>query len=80
MSDFAPTLTPIADHDEALAKAEAGVAALATNRNNRWYPKFHIASDGGWINDPNGLCFYKDRWHVFYWGRCTGATSPPPIW
>lgn len=65
MSD-APIYTPFADHDEQLAKAEAGVTALAATRNNRWYPKFHIASNGGWINDPNGLCFYKGRWHVFY--------------
>lgn len=66
MSDFAPTLTPIADHDEELAKAERGIAELAATRNDRWYPKFHIASNGGWINDPNGLCYYKGRWHVFY--------------
>lgn len=65
MSD-SPVLTPIADLDEQLAKAEAGVAKLASERNDRWYPKFHIASNGGWINDPNGLCHYKDRWHVFY--------------
>ncbi|MBW3083729.1 glycoside hydrolase family 32 protein [Bifidobacterium phasiani] len=78
MTDFTPTLTPFADHDAELAKAEAGVAKLAATRNDRWYPKFHIASDGGWINDPNGLCYYKGRWHVFYqlfpygtaWGLC----------
>ncbi|MBW3087731.1 sucrose-6-phosphate hydrolase [Bifidobacterium sp. 82T24] len=54
------------DHDEALARAEAGVAALAAERNDRWYPRFHIASPGGWINDPIGPCRFKDRWHVFY--------------
>ncbi|TPF96315.1 beta-(1-2)-fructofuranosidase [Bifidobacterium sp. UTCIF-39] len=65
-------------HDEALARAEAGVAKLAATRNDRWYPKFHIASNGGWINDPNGLCYYRGRWHVYYqlhpystqWGSC----------
>ncbi|PWG59715.1 glycoside hydrolase family 32 protein [Bifidobacterium catulorum] len=78
MSDFTPTYSPIKDHGEELAKAEAGVAKLAASRNDRWYPKFHIASDGGWINDPNGLCFHKGRWHVYYqlhpygtrWGSC----------
>ena len=55
----APVLHEIKNHSEALAQAEAGVAAMAAERNNRWYPKFHIASNGGWINDPNGLCFYK---------------------
>ena len=69
MTDFTPetpVLTPIRDHAAELAKAEAGVAEMAAKRNNRWYPKYHIASNGGWINDPNGLCFYKGRWHVFY--------------
>ena len=81
MTDFTPetpVLTPIRDHAAELAKAEAGVAEMAAKRNNRWYPKYHIASNGGWINDPNGLCFYKGRWHVFYqlhpygtqWGLC----------
>ena len=78
MTDFTPVYTPIHDHAEELAKAEAGVAKLRAERNDRWYPKFHIASDGGWINDPNGLCFFAGRWHVFYqlhpygtqWGSC----------
>lgn len=81
MTDFTPetpVLTPIRDHAAELAKAEAGVAEMAAKRNNRWYPKYHIASNGGWINDPNGLCFYKGLWHVFYqlhpystqWGLC----------
>ena len=61
----APVLHEIKNHGEELTKAEAGVAAFAAKSNNRWYPKFHIACNGGWINDPNGLCFYKGRWHVF---------------
>lgn len=34
--------------------------------NARWYPKYHIAAPGGWINDPNGFCFYKGQYHFFY--------------
>lgn len=76
----APVLTPIKDHAEELAKAEAGVAALAAQRNNRWYPKFHIASNGGWINDPNGLNFYNGRWHVFYQLHPYGTQWGPMHW
>ena len=50
MTDFTPetpVLTPIRDHAAELAKAEAGVAEMAAKRNNRWYPKYHIASNGG---------------------------------
>ena len=76
----APVLHEIKNHSEALAQAEAGVAAMAAKRNNRWYPKFHIASNGGWINDPNGLCFYKGRWHVFYQLHPYGTQWGPMHW
>lgn len=77
---FTPTLTPIKDHAAELAKAEAGVAELAARRDDRWYPKFHIASNGGWINDPNGLCFYRGRWHVFYQLHPYGTQWGPMHW
>ena len=83
MSDFTPNepvLTTIKDHAAELAKAEASVADMAAKRNNRWYPKFHIASNGGWINDPNGLCFYKGRWHVFYQLHPYGTQWGPMHW
>ena len=83
MTDFTPNepvLTPIKDHSEELAKAEAGVADFAAKRNNRWYPKFHIASNGGWINDPNGLCYYQGRWHVFYQLHPYGTQWGPMHW
>ena len=40
--------------------------------------QYHFMGGPGWINDPNGLCYYKGRWHVFYqlhpygtqWGLC----------
>ncbi|OZG57767.1 beta-(1-2)-fructofuranosidase [Bifidobacterium tissieri] len=67
-------------HDEALARAEAGVAKLAATRNDRWYPKFHIASNGGWINDPNGLCYYRGRWHVYYQLHPYGTQWGPMHW
>ncbi|MGO1859029.1 glycoside hydrolase family 32 protein [Ancrocorticia populi] len=51
---------------EQLAKAEAAVAALRETRNDRWYPTFHIAAPAGWINDPNGLSFFKDRYQVYF--------------
>ncbi|UUA86697.1 glycoside hydrolase family 32 protein [Corynebacterium pseudogenitalium] len=34
--------------------------------NDRWYPAFHVAAPGGWINDPNGLCFFDGRFHAFF--------------
>lgn len=65
---------------QALEQAEKAVSHLASQRNNRWYPAFHIASNGGWINDPNGLCQYNGRWHVFYQLHPYGTQWGPMHW
>ena len=33
---------------------------------NNWRQKYHIEPKSGWLNDPNGLCFFKGYYHVFY--------------
>lgn len=45
--------------------------------NPHYKPLYHLSAPYGWINDPNGFCFYKGGWHLFYqynpyaahWGR-----------
>lgn len=34
--------------------------------NLRWYPLYHIAAPSGWVNDPNGFCFFGGKYHFFY--------------
>lgn len=49
-----------------LAAAEQANAELETQVNQRWYPSFHIAAKAGWINDPNGLSYYRGRYQVYF--------------
>lgn len=31
-----------------------------------WRLRYHIMSDTGWLNDPNGLCHFHGIYHVYY--------------
>ena len=49
-----------------LDKAQKSIDRLFATRNDRWYPLCHIASKAGWINDPNGLSYFKGRYHAYF--------------
>ncbi|CAG9122933.1 unnamed protein product [Plutella xylostella] len=34
--------------------------------NPRYYPRYHLAPECGWMNDPNGLSFFQGFYHLFY--------------
>lgn len=35
-------------------------------KNAKWCQRFHIEPPDGWLNDPNGLSFYKGEYHVYF--------------
>jgi beta-fructofuranosidase len=35
---------------------------------DRYRPLYHFVSPESGLNDPNGLCFWQGRWHLFYQG------------
>ena len=54
--------------------AQAGAPYTETYR-----PQFHFTPARNWMNDPNGLIYYKGRYHLFYQynpSGTRGATSP----
>ena len=37
-----------------------------TEYSERFRPQFHFSPKSNWMNDPNGLIFENDRYHLFY--------------
>lgn len=40
--------------------------SMEVNKLDPYRPGYHLSVPKGWMNDPNGLIFYKGRYHVFY--------------
>jgi beta-fructofuranosidase len=41
-------------------------AARAHSAGNRHKPIYHFVQPEGYLNDPNGLSFWRGKWHLFY--------------
>ena len=53
-------------------KTNAQMIRFAESRlrqaDDRYRPAYHFVSPESQLNDPNGLCFWQGRWHLFYQG------------
>jgi len=57
---------------EAALKTNVQMLRFAASRKklaaDRYRPLYHFVSPESQLNDPNGLCFWQGRWHMFYQG------------
>ena len=58
------------DADEQLTAFTAARRRLASDP---YRPAYHFSPPQNVMNDPNGLCFWQGRWHLFYQYRPAGA-------
>jgi len=47
-------------------KQLADFSAARERQNEPLRPTYHFSAPGSRLNDPNGLCFWKGNWHMFY--------------
>ena len=48
-----------------IQRANQSVSELAKSVVDTYRPSYHILPPCGWINDPNGFCFYHGEYHLF---------------
>ena len=48
--------------------------------NERFRPQFHFSTRRGWINDPNGLIYYKGDYNLYYQHNPFGITWGNMSW
>ena len=60
------------------ASAAAAAEVPPLREPNR--PQFHFTPAKNWLNDPNGLVYFGDEWHLFYQYNPEGIESANKSW
>ena len=62
--------------DTAQRALEEGILRL----NQQYRPGYHLAPPAGWMNDPNGLVYFRGEYHVFYQHHPFDPNWGPMYW
>lgn len=63
--------------DQFVQSDDPGAAAIDASRlfDETFRPQFHYTPRAYWMNDPNGLFYYRGRWHLFHQHRYPGGSG-----
>ena len=67
-------------HAVLLDEANRAIENTLPARGNDYRPGYHLAPPAGWMNDPNGLVFFRGEYHVFYQHHPYSAQWGPMHW
>ncbi len=72
-----PTYPDTLDEQLLALESDEALQAFADARrrlsSDPYRPSYHFSPPQNVMNDPNGLCFWQGRWHLFYQYRPGGA-------
>lgn len=63
-----------------VGKMSAQTAKDTSGYDQQYRPQFHFSPPAHWMNDPNGLMYYKGEYHLFYQYYPGGMVWGPMHW
>ncbi|WP_086936604.1 MULTISPECIES: glycoside hydrolase family 32 protein [Pseudomonas] len=69
----APMPSPLEHAQQALSEGQSRLIG-------DYRPAYHLAPVAGWMNDPNGVVFFRGEYHVFYQHHPFDAKWGPMYW
>jgi len=63
-----------------LVLVSAALCASGSLYNEPIRPQFHFSPKANWMNDPNGLVYYKGEYHLYFQWNQSGIDSGDQAW